>query len=94
MIEIIINHEFRLLIIIINSLVGLMGMGLVAGKMSLDILLASEYPMIQRKEDNSVQCVCVLTTDLYVYGWVSIQWNKHSKMKHDCTETLHSNAII
>ena len=59
MIEIIINHEFRLLIIIINSLVGLMGMGLVAGKMSLDILLASEYPMIQRKEDNSVQCVHV-----------------------------------
>ena len=34
-------------------------MGLVAGKMSLDILLASEYPLMQRKEDNSVQCVCV-----------------------------------
>ena len=73
-----------------------MVIGLVAGKMSLDILLASEYPIMQRKEDNSVQCVCVcvLTTDLYVYGWVSIQWNKHSKMKQDCTETLHSNAII
>ena len=59
------------MIIIINSLVGLMVIGLVAGKMSLDILLASEYPLIQRKEDNSVQCVFLPLICMCMVGLVS-----------------------